>query len=119
MTRLAAIACNVALFAFTLVVLATDGASGEPPYVVFQILLLATPVMAVAVLAAARRGGAQPGARRASVLCNLALLAFSCWAIADQYPHPADPGLVPFVVLLLLTPVLSSLALVQRPKAGA
>jgi hypothetical protein len=52
-----------------------------------------------------------------AVICNIVLLAFTCWAFVDQYPHPEEDGLIAFTVLMVLTPILS-LAVLFRRGAG-
>jgi hypothetical protein len=51
-------------------------------------------------------------------ICNVVLLGFTGWAYVDQYPHPKEDGFVAFIVLMVLTPILSLAALV-RGGAGA
>ena len=86
-----AVLCNVLLFAFTCLVLATDGGPTKAVYVIFTLVLLMTPIVTVLVLA---RRAAGDGIRRAAAACNVLLLAFVCWAFVDQYPHRSDPGLI-------------------------
>jgi hypothetical protein len=105
-----AILCNVVLFAFTCLVLATDGGPTKAAYVVFTLVLLVTPVATVFVLA---RRAAGDGMRRAAVACNVVLLASVCWAFVDQYPHRSDPGLIEYVVTAVLTPLVSAAALLR------
>ncbi len=53
------------------------------------------------------------------MLAKLALLALACWAVADRYPHPAEPGVIPFTLLVLVTPSVSAWALVRPRKLMA
>ncbi len=121
----AALVLNVVLVVFTGLVLATDGASGEVPYLVFTALLLVVPAFSSALLVqrglrrSARASEPSPAVRRAGqigVLCNVWLLATACWAIYDQYPHPDEPGFFPYVAAVLLTPVFSIVALLAGNK---
>ena len=125
--RTAAVVFDVVLVAFTCLVLATDGASREVPYIVLAFLLLAVPTLSAALLV--QRGlhrldsasAASPAMRRAShvaVLCNVWLLATACWALYDQYPHPDEQGFVAYVTVVLLTPILSIVALLTSSKRG-
>ena len=107
-----AVLCNVVLFTFTGFVLATDGAPTKPAYIFLGLVLLMTPIVTVFAL---ERHTAGDGARRAAVACNVVLLAFVCWALVDQYPHPSDPGFIEFVVVTAVTPLLSAVAL-RRSK---
>lgn len=122
---MAAVVFDVVLVAFTCLVLATDGASREVPYIVFAFLLLAVPTLSAALLV--RRGlnrsdrasDTSPAMRRASqiaVLCNVWLSATACWALYDQYPHPDEQGFVAYVTVVLLTPILSIVALLAGSK---
>jgi hypothetical protein len=105
-----AVLCNVVLFIFTCFVLATDGGPTKAVYVIFTLVLLVTPVATVFVLANRTAG---EGARRVAVVCNVLLLAFVCWAFVDQYPHPSDPGFIEYVVVTMVTPLVSAVALVR------
>ena len=49
-----------------------------------------------------------------AALGNIVLLGLVCLAIADQYPHPDEPGFLAFVALTVVTPILSALALVRN-----
>jgi len=109
MKRLAVL-CNVVLFTFTCFVLATDGAPTKAVYVVFALVLLMTPI--VTVFGLARRAAGQ-GVRRAAVACNVLLLALVCWALVDQYPHPSEPGFVEYVIAVVLSPLVSVVALLR------
>jgi hypothetical protein len=105
-----AVLCNVVLFTFTCFVLATDGAPTKAAYIIFTLVLMMTPVLTVIVLA---RRAAGDGARRAAAICNVLSLGFLCWALVDQYPHPSEPGFIEYVVVLVLTPLLSAVALLR------
>ncbi len=105
--RITALLCNALLLPFTLLVVVTDGPATELPYIVLVVLLLAVPALSLLALGRSRRAEA-PGLRSATVLANLALLALAWWAVVEQYPHPRDPGVLPYTVLVLITPVLSA-----------
>ena len=49
--------------------------------------------------------------RFVAIVCNIVLLGFTGWAFVDQYPHPEEDGLIAFTVLMVLTPILSLVAL--------
>ncbi len=114
-----ALLCNVVLVGFTGLVVATDGAPTAPVYVAFTLLVVLIPLFTIFVLAATRSRRAWTPVPRITALCNIALVGFAVWAIVDQYPHPAEPGLVPFTALLLLTPILSAFTLLRRGRAAA
>ena len=122
---IAALVLNVVLVAFTCLVLVTDGASREVPYIVFGSLLLVVPAFSSALLVQRRLHQSErvsepsPAMRRVGqigVLCNVWLLATACWAIYDQYPHPDEQGFLPYVAVVLLTPVFSIVALLAGSK---
>jgi len=108
-----AVICNAVLFTFTGFVLATDGAPTKAAYVVIALVLLMTPIVTVFGLA---RRAAGDVARRAAAACNVLLLALVCWALVDQYPHPSEPGFIEYVIVTVLTPLLSVVAL-HRPTS--
>jgi hypothetical protein len=125
--KIVAFACNVILFAFTCLVLATDGLPAQAAYIVFTLWALSTHAFSAAVirrmgtadgwLRLRGRGTAPDGrgrtsstksiARIAAVLMNVVLLGFVCWAMADQYPHPEEEGFIPYAVMMAATPAFS------------
>ena len=134
--KTAAIICSVVLFAFTCVVLSTDGLPTQATYMAFTLWLLMTLILNVVVISRIRSGegrlwlqtpstvaGGQGGAdgssptrafgRVVAAICNVVLLGFTGWAYVDQYPHPEEPGFTAFTVLMVMTPILSLAALVR------
>jgi hypothetical protein len=105
-----AVLCNVVLFVFTGFVIATDGAPTEAVYIIFALVSMMTPVITVFVLTRRTTG---EGVRRSAALCNVLLLAFVCWALVDRYPHPSEAGFVEYVVAMVLTPLVSAVALLR------
>jgi hypothetical protein len=51
--------------------------------------------------------------RSVAAVCNVVLLGFVYWAFVDQYPHPEEDGLVAFVVVMMVTPILSLVVLLR------
>jgi peptidoglycan/LPS O-acetylase OafA/YrhL len=107
--------CNIASLLFTVLVIAGDGPATETTYIVLMVLLLLIPAFTLLALARPRTFRA----RAATILglaglCNLVLLAFVGWALVDQHPHPNEPGFLPYAALMILTPVLSAIALLRR-----
>jgi len=47
-------------------------------------------------------------------ICNIVSFGFACWAIIDQYPHPDESGVIALEVLMVLTPILSVVALFRQ-----
>ncbi len=132
--KIAAVICNIVLFGFTCMVIATDGFPEAALYIVFTLWTLAT--LGLTALIISRIGASegwqvsraqgenrerQPGVGRphpvntiiriAAIVCNIVFLAFVCWAIVDQYPHPDEEGIIAFTALMVLTPILSLLVL--------
>ncbi len=107
--------CNIVSLAFTLLVLATDGLATKAIYIVFALLLILIPVF---TLLAVARPGTFPAKTTTSVrlagMGNLVLLAFVCWALVDQHPHPSEPGFLPYAALMILTPILSAVVLLRH-----
>jgi len=139
--RIVVVICNAVLFAFTCMVMLNDGLPTQAAYIVFNAWLLLTLILNVVVISrigandgrlwrqmprtaageqAEADGRRSTGAfvRVAVALCNVVLLGFTGWAYVDQYPHPEEDGFVAFIVLMVLTPILSLLALF-RGGAGA
>ena len=119
-----AVISSILLLAFTVFLILTDGAPTDRIYVLFTALLVLIPVLNVLVLSTSvtgRRAGARPpraGVRAATIIGNVALFGFTCWALVDQYPHPPEPGLVTFILVVLLTPVLAVTALWRQARTS-
>jgi len=109
--KIATLALNLVLLAFTCAVLVTDGVSTEPADLVLTLLLLLVPVLNVVVIV---RHRSSPAWRFATALCNAALLGMVCWALVDSYPHPREDGFVAYVVAVLLIPVVSVVVILRR-----
>jgi hypothetical protein len=110
-----ALVCNIVSLLFTLLVIAGDGPATKPIYIVLMVLLFLIPIFTVVVLARPHAFRARAATvRRLAALCNLVLLAFVCWALVDQHPHPNEPGFLPYVALMILTPILSTIALLRH-----
>jgi hypothetical protein len=132
--KLIVIFCNIFLVVYTCFVLITDGISKEALYIVLTLLLLLVPVFNLAMILYystgigwldfrlkrkpldkdARADGLSskiPTSKIVTIICNIVLLGFSCWVFIDQFPHPKEEGLIFFIVIVFLTPILSSIAL--------
>lgn len=135
--KLLAFICNVALFGFTCLVILTDGMSREAVYIVLTLLLLLVPVLNLVVIMRNRsimKGPVFQGKKKTSeeknsmlspfsispalkiavVICNVVLLGFCVWAFMEQYPHPKEHGYIAYLLVVGLTPVLSSVAILFR-----
>ncbi len=113
--RIAAVICNVILFGFTCVVLRVDGLPNTAVYSIYTLWLLLTLLLSAAVISHGARASESTGAtmRTVAIACNIVLLAFTCWAYVDQYPHPEEEGFLAFTVLMAVTPILSVVTLLR------
>ena len=139
--RIAAMACNVILVVFTCLVVVTDGPATEAAYVVLMLALVLVPIFSLVVLLRQGRSGSRPapvkgsglpeekrmderpsrdpGMRTAAIFCNIILFGLSCWAFADQYPHPEEDGFVAYVLILAVAPILNVVALLRSGSGAA
>ncbi len=108
--NIAAVICNIALFLFTCLVYITDGPPSGVAYRIFNVWLLGTTICSALVIARRRRSAA---ATVLAIGSNLVLLGLVCWALLDQYPHPNEEGFLAFVVLIVVTPILSGATLLR------
>jgi len=111
--KIAAIVCNAVLFGFTCLVLATDGPPRGAPYIVLTLLLLLVPLFSSLVLL---RFPGNTIMWFMALAGNIALLGFSLWAIVSQWPHPEEEGVVAYMILIVLAPLLSLAALFRAGR---
>jgi len=104
------ILCCVVLAALSVMEVVTEGLPGRPSQWALTALIVLVPTFTVFVLSG-KPGRGWAGVPGVAVLCNLVLLGVTCWAAVTQYPYPEGSGVIPFVVLALLTPVLSLVVL--------
>jgi|WetSurMetagenome_2_1015567.scaffolds.fasta_scaffold135987_1 multidrug transporter EmrE-like cation transporter len=102
-----AITCNIILFAFTCLVLATDGLPVKVSYMVFTVWLLLTLALTPVVIFRSSHSAV----RIVALICNTVVIGFVIWAFIDQYPHPKEEGYIAYLVLTVLTPILNLAAL--------
>lgn len=118
--RIAAIVCNVLVFAITGAIVLTEGMPRELRYLVLTLLMLLIPLFSAIVLIRKRRVPqgtcradrlpAMTLTHRAAVLCNIVLFGVSCWAAVAQYPYIEGNSVIPFGVLAVCTPIVSVVA---------
>jgi len=111
--RTAALVCNVILVATLCLDALTEGVPGQTLYLMFTVLALLVPILTFVVLL--RGGSARALITRVTVVCNLVLAALTCWAAIAHYPYPEGNGVIPFALLLLLTPIISAVVLLRSP----
>ena len=132
--KIVAVICNIVLFGFTCLVLVTDGPPKGASYIVFTLWSLFTLILNAVVISRSgasdgwlglhRKRQALEGQKKAddlsstgtvmrivAIICNIVFFGFVCWALVDQYPHPEEDGLIAFIVLMVLTPILSLVVL--------
>lgn len=113
--KTAALIGDVILFLFTFFVLLTDGFPKETIYINFTVWILLTLILSSYIFP---RNLSSVSAifKTVAVIFNIVFLAFVFWSLADQYPHPEEPGFLPFVVLMIAAPVLNLLVLLYSWK---
>jgi preprotein translocase subunit SecG len=132
--KIVVVVLNAVLFAFTCSILMVDGSPTETFYKLLTLFVLLVPLLSFLVILQSgmtdgwlgARIGTKPRVepsstltlvRRVTVLLNAVLLANSCWAIVTQYPqHPKEEGLLAYAVVILLTPILNIVVLLQIMK---
>lgn len=114
--RTIAMLCNMALFAFTVLILVVDGPPAGPPFVALMLLALLVPLGSSLVLMRSSRGAV---AGAVMVIGNLALLVLAVWSIAGRFPRLEEKGTVVYALLLVLTPLLSLVALAKARRGAA
>ena len=110
--RTLTVLCNAVLFVITCLIVATEGVPNKAAYLVFTLLLMMIPVFTVFAIV-------RSTTERVAAVCNVVLLGFVCWALADQYPPPEGVSVVVFAVFTALTLVLSAAVLFRiGPRQG-
>ncbi len=109
--RTAALCCNLVLFVSICLTLFTEGIPTQTIYVLFTLLSLVVPLLTLAVIL---RGGA----RGVAIAANVLLFACVAWAGIAQYPYAEGNGIIPFVALMVVTPILSLAVLLKRAKSA-
>jgi hypothetical protein len=128
--KILAVIFNIIFFLFTLFVLATDGFPKQVGYLLVTLFVLLTPILSLIVILHIGENHSRMGLptednslkeiskidnkynrttilRIIAILLNILLLGYVCWAIFQ--PHPAEEGYIPYVILVLLTPILNLL----------
>ncbi len=110
-----ALIADVVLFLFTFFVLLTDGFPKETAYIIFTVWILLTLILSSYIFSR-NLSSIYPIFKTAAVIFNIVFIAFVFWSLADQYPHPEEPGFIPFIVLMIATPVLNLLVFIYSSK---
>jgi hypothetical protein len=117
--KIAAVVCNIFFWGFFCLVMLTDG----PPKgteILLSLIPFLMPILNVLVI----RVLSSPGhaVKLVALVSNIVWLGLACWLIMDRYPsHPKEEGLIEYVALMALTPLLSAVAiyLSLRPSEPA
>ena len=113
----AAVICNVLLWVFFCMVLVTDGfpRGSEIPLGLFTFLMPIFNVLLVRILASPSRA-----VRVVAIASNLLWLGIIGWLMLERLPsHPEEGGLLAYVLLMVLTPTVSAVAIyvgLRAPK---
>ncbi|MGB8489778.1 MAG: HEAT repeat domain-containing protein [Bacteroidales bacterium] len=132
--KIVTVICNVALLGFTSLLLFIVGISKVSDYKVFTLLLLLVPILNIVLIfgsqvshghwtsklinkAPEEQGKADglskiyPFMKIVNLILNLALLGFASWFVISNYPHPGESLVLTYILLAVLTPVLSLIAI--------
>jgi hypothetical protein len=113
--KIVAVICNVIYWGFLCMLMATDGLPRGAD-ILYSLLPFVMPIFNVVIM----RFLPSPGraVNLVAMVGNIIWLVLACWLIIDRYPsHPKEEGLLAYVVLLALTPLLSMVALYPRLRA--
>jgi hypothetical protein len=114
--RTLAVICNVFFWLFFCFVMWTDGSpvGADIPWSLFVLLLPICNILVIRVLSSTNRV-----VTLLAFVGNIAWLGLACWLFIDRYPsHPKEEGLIGFVVLMALTPLLSAVAIYLRSRVS-
>ena len=114
--KIVAVICNVVFWGFFCLVMLTDG----PPKgadILLSVIPFVMPILNVLVI----RVLSSPSrvVKLVALVSNIVWLGLACWLIMDRYPsHPKEEGLIEFVALMALTPLLSVVAIYLSFRAS-
>jgi hypothetical protein len=116
--RIAAVVCNLLLFAAIGMIVLTEGMPSRAVFLLFTVLALLVPIVSAAVILrrTTGRGWHRSPLDWATGLLNVALIGLTCWAAISQFPPPEGLGVLPFAVLMFAAPILSLTVLVHSPR---
>jgi len=97
-------------------VMVTDGfPTGADIYL--SLIFLLMPILNVLVIGV--MSSPSRGLKLAFLVGNMVWLGLACWLVIDRYPsHPKEEGLVTYVALMALTPLLSAVAIFRSGVGG-
>ena len=104
-----AVLCNVILWAFFCVVIGTDGMP-QGADILLALVTFLMPIFNVVVIRILSLAGRN--LRLVGFVLNICWLGVVGWLIVERYAsHPAEEGLLGYVTLMALTPLVSALTL--------
>ncbi len=112
--KIVAVVCNVLFWGFFCMVMVTDGPpEGTDIYLsLIPFLIPIFNVVVISVLSSPSRG-----MKLTALVGNIIWLGLASWMIIERYPsHPKEEGLVAYVALMALTPLISAVTLLQLHK---
>jgi len=135
--KIVTVICNIALLGFTCLLLIFGGISKVSDYKVFTLLLLLVPILSIVLIFGSQVSHGHwtfkmknkapeeqskadelskiyPFLKIVTLILNLALLGFASWFIVINYPHPGESLVLAYILLAVLTPVLSLIAILSR-----
>lgn len=104
-----ALICNAVYWIFFLIVILTDGLP-KGADILFSSITFLLPIFNMVVI----RFLSSPSraVKLVALASNIVWLGLACWLIIDRYPsHPKEEGLIGYVALMALTPLLSAVAI--------
>jgi len=113
--KIVAVVCNVIFWLFLCLVMATDGLP-QGTDILYTLLPFVMPIFNVLVM----RFLSSPSrvVNLVAMAGNIIWLVLACWMTIARYPsHPKEEGLLAYVALLALTPLLSMVALYPKVKS--
>jgi uncharacterized protein len=110
--KIAAIAFNTFLTAFTLLVLLSGGIEGR--LLVFAIWTLSTPILSAVVLWLNGTSLIVRLVRFITIGCNIVLLGLTCWTLVDHFPGSGERGVFVYIALIMFSAAFSILTIMRR-----
>jgi hypothetical protein len=114
--KILTVICNVVFWGFFCMVMLTDG----PPMgsdILWSWIPLLVPIFNVVVIRVL--SSPSRAAKLVALVSNIAWMGLACWLVMVRYPsHPKEGGLIEFVALMALTPLLSVVAIYLSLRAS-
>ena len=114
--KIVTVICNVVFLGFLCMVMLTDG-TPKGTDIIWSLVPFLMPILNVAVI----RILSSPSRvlRRVALVGNILWFGLAGWRIIRELPsHPKEEGLLEFVVLLALTPLLSAVAIYMNLRTS-